>query len=145
MEKTFAKILSANDVGETDAHMGGILVPKGDVELLAFLPKLDPDVFNPSAWIECVTPDGRLLRLRFVYYNNKLHAPTGTRNEYRITWLTKFLRESGAKSGDIFQISRRDEGEPYRIEVITTQPAAPEDGDGPVRIKLTSSAWRRVH
>lgn len=102
MEKTFAKILSANDVGETDAHMGGILVPKGDVELLAFLPKLDPDVFNPSAWIECVTPDGQLLRLRFVYYNNKLHAPTGTRNEYRITWLTKFLRQSPEQSPEIY-------------------------------------------
>lgn len=146
MEKTFAKILSANDVGETDAHMGGILVPKGDVELLAFLPKLDPDVFNPSAWIECVTPDGQLLRLRFVYYNNKLHAPTGTRNEYRITWLTKFLRESGAKSGDIFQISRKDQGGPYRIEVLSAgaEPTVQEDG-GPVRIKLTSAAWRRVH
>lgn len=146
MEKTFAKTLSANDVGETDAHMGGILVPKGDGELLAFLPKLDPGVLNPSAWIDCSTPDGQILRLRFVYYNNKLHAHRGTRNEYRITWLTKFLREAGAKSGDTFQISREDEDGPYRIEVVPAR-AEPtsQDDDGPVRIKLTSSAWRRVH
>lgn len=146
MGKTFAKTLSANDVGETDAHMGGILVPKGDGELLAFLPKLDPGVLNPSAWIDCSTPDGQILRLRFVYYNNKLHAPKGTRNEYRITWLTKFLREAGAKSGDTFQISRESEDGPYRIVVVPakTEPISQND-DGPVRIKLTSSAWRRLH
>lgn len=145
-EKTFAKTLSANDVGETDAHMGGILVPKGDGELLAFLPPLDPSILNPSAWIDCVTPDGQLLRLRFVYYNNKLHAPKGTRNEYRITWLTKFLREAGAKSGDTFQISREDEDRPYRIEVLPARIVPEvEESDGPVRIRLTSSAWRRVH
>ena len=146
MEKTFAKILSANDVGETDAHMGGILVPKGDGELLAFLPKLDPGVLNPSAWIDCSTPDGQVLRLRFVYYNNKLHAPKGTRNEYRITWLTKFLRKTAAKSGDTFQISRENEDGPYRIEVVPTktEPTSQDDA-GPVRIKLTSSAWQRVH
>ncbi|MFC3058080.1 EcoRII N-terminal effector-binding domain-containing protein [Sinirhodobacter populi] len=146
MEKTFAKTLSANDVGETDAHMGGILVPKGDGELLAFLPKLDPGVLNPSAWIECSTPDGQILRLRFVYYNNKLHAPKGTRNEYRITWLTKFLRESGAKSGDTFQISRENEDGPYRIEVVPARAETPaQEDDGPVRIKLSSYVWRRVH
>lgn len=73
-------------------------------------------------------------------------VPRGTRNEYRITWLTKFLRESGAKSGDTFQISREDEEGPYQIEVLSarTEPIVEED-DGPVRIKLTSSAWRRVH
>jgi hypothetical protein len=57
--KTFIKTLSANDVGTTGGHMGGILVPKGDGELLAFLPPLDPNVLNPSAWIECDTPDGQ--------------------------------------------------------------------------------------
>lgn len=84
--KTFIKTLSANDVGTTGGHMGGILVPRGDGQLLAFLPPLDPGVMNPSAWIDCVTLDGQVLRLRFVYYNNRLHAPNGTRNEYRITY-----------------------------------------------------------
>lgn len=146
MEKTFAKTLSANDVGETGAHMAGILVPKGDGELLAFLPKLDPGVLNPSAWMDCITPDGDTLRLRFVYYNNRLHAPHGTRNEYRLTWLTKFLREAGAKTGDTFQISRKDDRSPYRIEVLPARakPSVQEE-EGPLRIRLTSSAWRRVH
>ena len=146
MEKTFAKTLSANDVGTTGGHMGGILVPKGDGELLAFLPTLNPGVLNPSAWIDCLTPDGEILRLRFVYYNNRLLAPRGTRNEYRITWLTKFLRDAGAREGDAFEISRTEGAAQYRIRVVSAKSAVPVmDEDGPIRIKLTSPAWRRVH
>ena len=144
--KTFIKTLSANDVGTTGGHMGGILVPKGDGELLAFLPRLDPSVLNPSAWINCLTPDGNTLRLRFVYYNNRMHAPNGTRNEYRITYLTKFLRDANAKEGDAFEIARSDEEENYRLRVIAREQVAEnrQEEDGPVRIKLTS-VWRRVH
>ena len=143
--KTFIKTLSANDVGATGAHMAGILVPKGDGELLAFLPPLNAEELNPSAWIECETPDGTVLRLRFVYYNNRLHVPTGTRNEYRITHLTNFLREHGAQEGDVFEISREDGRDIYRIRVIRTLHTEPEGKDeGPVRIKLTTG-WRRVH
>lgn len=144
--KTFIKTLSANDVGTTGGHMGGILVPKGDGELLAFLPRLDPSVLNPSAWIDCQTPDGNTLRLRFVYYNNRMHAPNGTRNEYRITYLTKFLRDDNAKEGDAFEIARDDKEENYRIRVIAREQVAEDrkEEDGPVRIKLTSG-WRRVH
>lgn len=144
--QTFIKTLSANDVGTTGGHMGGILVPRGDGQLLAFLPPLNPGVLNPDAWINCVTPDGEVLHLRFVYYNNKLHAPTGTRNEYRITYLTKFLRDAGAKEGDTFEISKDDDVETYRIRVISREAATPElaDDDGPVRIRLTTG-WRRVH
>jgi Restriction endonuclease EcoRII, N-terminal len=86
---TFRKTLSAKDVGTTGGHMGGILIPKGEGELLAFLPRLDAGFLNPSAWITCNTEDGAHLRLRYVYYNNKMHVPTGTRNEYRITHMTK--------------------------------------------------------
>jgi len=144
--KTFIKTLSANDVGTTGGHMGGILVPRGDGQLLAFLPPLDPGIMNPSAWIDCDTPDGQILRLRFVYYNNRLHAPNGTRNEYRITYLTKFLRDANAKEGDTFEISKQDGQDRYRIRVIALAHAAekPIDEDGPVRIKLTTG-WRRVH
>ncbi|WP_422002701.1 EcoRII N-terminal effector-binding domain-containing protein [Roseovarius mucosus] len=143
--KTFIKTLSANDVGTTGGHMGGILVPKGDGELLSFLPPLDPNVLNPSAWIECDTPDGTVLRLRFIYYNNRFHTPQGTRNEYRITWLTKFLRNAGAREGDAFEISRTEGQGRYRIRVIpVSRPELVEDDDGPVRIRLTTG-WRRVH
>lgn len=143
--KAFVKTLSANDVGTTGGHMGGILVPRGDGQLLAFLPPLDRDVLNPSAWIQCETPDGRVLRLRFIYYNNRLHSPGGTRNEYRITHLTKFLKESLAKEGDGFEISRSEDEAKYRIRILPAQQkAVADEPDGPVRIKLTGG-WRRVH
>jgi hypothetical protein len=143
--KTFIKTLSANDVGTTGGHMGGILVPKGDGELLAFLPHLDPGQRNPDAWIKCETLDKTILRLRFIYYNNRFHPPLGTRNEYRITGLTKFLRESNAREGDAFEISRTEGQDRYRIRVIPVSMAEPvEEDDGPVRIRLTTG-WRRVH
>ncbi|MAE92651.1 MAG: restriction endonuclease [Pelagibaca sp.] len=143
--KKFLKSLSANDVGSTGAHMGGILIPKGDRELLAFLPHLDPNEYNPSEWITCVTPDGRELRLRYVYYNNRLHKPKGTRNEYRITHLTKYFRTEGAKEGDTFEISKESGATHYRINVVKADQERDEPIDeGPVRIKITSG-WRRVH
>lgn len=125
--------------------MGGILVPKGDGELLAFLPRLDESKLNPSVWIDCRAPDGSPLRLRFVYYNNRLHTPGGTRNEYRITYLTKFLRDAGAQGQDLFEIAKEDESSFYHIRVIRRggKPAVDED-NGPIRIKLTTG-WRRVH
>lgn len=144
-KRTFIKILSANDLGTTGGHQAGIVVPKGDGDLLAFLPALDAGSINPSEWIECVTPDGQALRLRYVYYNNRLHRPGGTRNEYRLTHLTKFLRKSGAKVGDGFELSRDDGARRYRIRVVEHGgPQTPPDEDAPIRIKLRAS-WRRVH
>ncbi len=144
-KRTFIKILSANDLGMTGGHQAGILVPKGDGELLAFLPALDAALLNPSEWIECVTPDGTLLQLRYVYYNNRLHQPDGTRNEYRLTHLTMFLRASGARVGDGFEISKNEGVRRYRIRVVEQGgPQSPLDEDGPVRIKLRAG-WRRVH
>jgi len=144
--RKFVKTLSANDVGTTGGHMGGILVPKGDGELLAFLPPLDVSMLNPSAWIECQPPDGDRLRLRFVYYNNRLHVQGGTRNEYRITHLTKFLRDEGAREGDIFEISRAEDDPVYYIRIIRHGAVGgqPDEDNGPIRIRLTTG-WRRVH
>lgn len=145
MTKTaFSKTLSANDVGTTGGHMGGILIPKGEGELLAFLPRLDSNTMNPSAWINCMTEDGHQLRFRYIYYNNKLHVPTGTRNEYRITHMTRYLRDAGATEGDIFEISRIAGEDVYGIRVVAAKQAQETATDeGPFRIKL--SGWRRVH
>lgn len=143
--KKFLKTLSANDVGSTGAHMGGILIPKGDGELLAFLPHLDPKEYNPNEWILCVTPDGREFRLRYVYYNNRLHKPTGTRNEYRLTHLTKYLRSEGAKEGDMFEISKKDGAIQYLVNIVPAKKDSDDPvDDGPVRIRI-STGWRRVH
>lgn len=137
----YAKLLSANDTGETGGHQAGILVPKGDVKLLAFFPALDADVKNPDAWIWCEDEFGKKWKLRYIYYNNKLHDPTGTRNEYRITWMTEYLRLNSAKAGDSVVFESTDEPDEYKIRL-----EKPMQSDlcqvAPV-IKLTG--WRRVH
>lgn len=151
----FLKALSANDVGATGTHQSGILIPKTNGELLAFLPHLDAGTKNPSAWIDCIDEDGVRRRFRFVYYNNSLHEAGGTRNEYRITYTTRYFREVQAREGDALEISRH-EGEPYyRMKLIRQEtlcketrdepPAhvAKDDGDG-VRIRIRTG-WSRVH
>jgi len=144
-KQLFSKTLSANDVGATGGHQGGILIPKSETELLAFLPPLDPSVKNPDAWIICKDEDGELRRFRFVYYNNKLHDPSGTRNEYRITYMTAYFREMGARERDTFEISRAVSGADYDIRIVRPKETSSEPkNDSVLRIKITS-AWRRIH
>lgn len=143
--QSFSKTLSANDVGATGAHQGGILVPKSETELLAFLPALDASVKNPDAWILCQDEGGTSRRFRFIYYNNKLHDPSGTRNEYRITHMTVYFRQMRASEHDTFEISRDDISSSYKIRVIRAVDVPSSLGDeSKLRIKLTSS-WRRIH
>ncbi|WP_296426561.1 EcoRII N-terminal effector-binding domain-containing protein [Yoonia sp.] len=138
----FSKVLSANDVGTTGGHQGGILIPKGETQLLAILPVLDPEIKNPDAWLDCVDDAGQALRFRFVYYNNKLHDENGTRNEFRVTHMTKWFRDTGAREGDEFRISLMSDKMRYSIGIIRPDPEDQNEEDG-VRIRL--SGWRRVH
>lgn len=144
---TFSKILSANDVGATGGHQGGILVPKTEAELLSFFPALDSAVKNPDAWIVCEDEDRNRWIFRFVYYNNKLHDQNGTRNEYRITYMTKYFRQLCAREGDALEISKDAESEIYVICVKRANAAhdlVQKEEAGGVRIKLRSG-WSRVH
>jgi hypothetical protein len=138
-EQTFKKTLSANDTGESGGHQAGILIPKGDAAFRAFLPELGNAEKNPRAWIECTDPDGRIWDFCFIYYNNKHHDPGGTRDEYRITHMTKFLRLFGAKQGDEAVIS----GEPGsgRYSISVEKQLALESTVARVVLK----GWRRVH
>lgn len=140
-EKTFTKQLTANDTGESGAHQAGIHVPKGEKELIAFLPKLDPSVKNPDAWLSCVDVDGGEWSFRYVFYNNKFHDPKGTRDEYRITHMTKFFKAFGAAEGDSFRISSQAEDLRYKIEVVSSTLEDETDQFG--KIKLTG--WKRLH
>ena len=132
---SFKKILSANDIGLNGGHMGGILIPRTETGLIDLFPKLDPAIYNPSVFLNFNCPMGATYKLRFVYYNNKLHQK-GTRNEYRLTYLTKFLRNSNANTGDAFRITRDETGQ-LNMEVIKKHTAMPS----PV-IKLIG--WNRV-
>jgi hypothetical protein len=135
---SYQKILSSNDTGKTGTHQAGILIPKSEAGLLDLFPRLDQKEYNPSTFITASGSGGERYNLRFIYYNSKLHG-TGTRNEYRLTHLTEFLRLHQSKPGDFFRITR-DENGCLTMEVVKEQ--SPTSTELPNDIRLRG--WSRV-
>lgn len=142
--KAFRKVLSANDLGMTGGHQAGIMIPKGDNELLCFLPSLDASVKNPDAWITCRDDAGDRHKFRFVYYNNKLHDKSGTRNEYRLTHMTAWLRKQNASPGDNFEIGHDVGHSEYQIRIIRSEENSEPELESKVH-RLRLKGWRSVH
>jgi hypothetical protein len=116
--RTFSKTLSANDLGETGSHQAGILIPKNS-ELLKIFPKLDPTAPNPRAQFTVREIEGDFhWTFNFIYYNNKFWG--GTRNEYRLTGMTRYFRISGARSTDELLFHTVDNGK-VLIEIKRNQ------------------------
>lgn len=97
MTDRIAKILSANDTGATGGHQAGILVPR-EPEVLAFFPKLNAKEYNPRVHLNFLDDSGTFWEFAFIYYNNRFFD--GTRNEYRLTRMTKYIRQAGLVIGD---------------------------------------------
>ncbi len=108
MSKSISKKLSANDLGITGSHQAGILVPKSS-ELQQFFPELDPSLKNPRVTLT-LREKGESLTWEFnyIYYNNKFFG--GTRNEFRLTCMTKFLRAISAKVDDVLIFEKDENG-----------------------------------
>ena len=132
----FIKTLSANDVGETGGHQAGLLIPKKG-ELLSFFPKLNGDEKNPRAHMTFGDAFGTEWDFSFIYYNSKHFG--GTRNEYRLTRMTAFMRQAGIKTGDEIMLSRTDAGE-YRIDFKRMKEAI-SDTQGVLKL---SSSWKMI-
>lgn len=143
---SISKTLSSNDLGLTGSHQAGITVPKSG-PMLAFFPHLSPEIFNPRILLdgfdELLESD---FALNYIYYNGKIHG-TGTRNEYRITGLTKFFRSHDARIGDEIRFSKLY-GHRLGVSVISKHIQETKDAatDSPVRIKLSGnwSTYRRT-
>ena len=144
--KAITKTLSLNDSGETGGHQAGICVPKGG-DILRFFPDLGNEEKNPRVSLYFTDPSGKKWKFNFIYYNNKFFDPKGTRNEYRLTGMTAFLRENRLKAGDDIILMRNDDDSyfiQYRrqnqsdIKVITT-----EDGKKKKRLILGSD-WKVI-
>jgi hypothetical protein len=101
------KTLSANDTGETGSHQAGMLIPKQE-EILSFFPVLNRNVKNPRVLLIFEDPDGGMWKFSFIYYNNRLFG--GTRNEYRLTGMTAFIRMNDLKAGDTVILQRDSKG-----------------------------------
>ncbi len=115
-----SKSLSANDVGLTGAHQAGMLIPK-DPRILGFFPKLDPSRKNPRVHLKFVDDTMKEWEFAFIYYNNKHHDPKGTRNEYRLTRMTKYIAGNALKVDDEIILSL-DTTNVYRIAYRRSSP-----------------------
>jgi len=135
--QSISKVLSANDTGETGAHQAGILVPK-QPEILQFFPPLGRDEKNPRHHLVFHEADGMHWKFAFIYYNNKFFG--GTRNEFRLTCMTPYIRQSGLQTGDEITLDRSDEGR-YSIRYRRVK----DSGRGKDGILRLGFNWRVVN
>lgn len=139
MRKSIVKKLSANDVGETGAHQAGILVPKQQ-SILTFFPVLDQREKNPRVTLTVRDKlDGSRWEFNYIYYNNKLFG--GTRNEYRLTCMTEYLRSAGAKTNDELELSQ-DENGSIHVGILRNQTAQATSAPG---VLVLSGGWKVIN
>lgn len=137
---TIAKVLSANDTGETGGHQAGLLIPR-EKKILSFFPELSAFHRNPRAHLRFEDQSGHLWEFAFIYYNNRFFG--GTRNEYRLTRMTKYIREAGLQTGDKV-VMRRDTTGDYSISYHRAKdPESVRTEDGTTVLKL-GSGWRVI-
>jgi hypothetical protein len=117
--------------------MAGILIPKNP-KILAFFPSLDKSVKNPRISLYFYEEDGLTKwRFEFIYYNGLLFG--GTRNEYRLTWMTEYLSSKNAKAGDQVCFLLDAEGRRH-IRLIRMMPPT-EDEDGFIKLR---GGWKVI-
>lgn len=137
---TISKTLSANDTGDTGAHQAGILVPKAK-RILSFFPRLAADEHNPRAHLLFRDESGTNWEFAFIYYNNRLFG--GTRNEYRLTRMTRYIREQALVPGDEVLLSRDGRGDYSIASKRQKKSTATRDTDGRVVLQL-GGGWRII-
>ena len=104
--KIFKK-LSPTDTGENGCHQAGILIQKED-RILNFFPSLDKKIKNPRKSINFKDDSGKVWNFNFIYYNSKFFS--GTRNEYRLTGTTGYMKQNNLKSGNTIFLTRKSDG-----------------------------------
>jgi len=129
------KMLSRNDTGETGGHQAGILIPKKP-EILSFFPELNNEEKNPRFLITFHDHMGEQWSFSFIYYNNKFFG--GTRNEYRLTGMTRYMNAYNLKSGDTLTLSRDVNG---FYSVKYQKDGVKKIGSGPLKL---SNSWKVV-
>lgn len=129
------KMLSRNDTGETGGHQAGILIPKKP-EIQSFFPELNNEEKNPRFLISFHDHMGEQWSFSFIYYNNKFFG--GTRNEYRLTGMTRYMNAYNLKSGDTLTLSRDVNG---FYSVKYQKDGVKKTGSGPLKL---SHSWKVV-
>jgi hypothetical protein len=118
-EVEFSKVLSPNDVGDTKSHQAGFLIPIR-IAKLSYFPKLDVFLPNPRKTMNFVLDGSDLmLTLNYIYYNGKTLG-FSTRNEFRLTGATQFIKKMELKAGDQLCFGWTDQ-KLYAIKPIKTE------------------------
>lgn len=136
MTTVVEKVLSPNDIGLTGSHQAGILIPKQG-ELLHFFPNLDSSLYNPRAVLNFTDIYGVVWKFNYIYYNSRLRG--GTRNEYRLTGMTKYLRSVDAAVGDILVFEKN--ADEYQISLIKQSDSTFDDQEDVVLV-LKDNNWK---
>lgn len=140
IEQTISKILSANDTGETGGHQAGLLIPRKQ-DILSFFPVLDISRLNPRSHLRFEDQAGRFWEFAFIYYNNRFFG--GTRNEYRLTRMTKYIREAGLVTGDEVMMNRHANGD-YSISYRRTDERPTFRTEGGRIVLNLGSGWKTI-
>ncbi len=139
-EQIISKILSANDAGETGGHQAGLLIPK-DKNILSFFPPLNQNTQNPRVHLIFEDQDGEQWKFAFIYYNNRFFG--GTRNEYRLTHMTRYIREAALGGGDEI-LMRRDAVGSYSISYRRAQETYSARTEAGETILRLGSRWKVI-
>lgn len=130
------KELSPNDAGETNSHQAGMLIPK-DPELLRFFPTLGTESKNPRCHIDFYDASGVKWEFAFIYYNNRFFG--GTRNEYRLTRMTKYIESNGLAAGDEIEFSN-DNDQKYYVRFRRKNQINTDSRD----VLILGSGWKKI-
>jgi hypothetical protein len=133
--RSIAKVLSKNDTGETGAHQAGILVPK-ESGILSFFPKLDAAQHNPRCHLTFLDSSGTFWEFAFIYYNGKFFE--GTRNEFRLTRMTTYIRQARLVAGDEIILSH----DGYRFMISNKRRS--QQGVNSAGVLKLGTGWRVV-
>jgi hypothetical protein len=147
MTESYAKLLSRNDLGLTGSHQAGICVPRTNRGLINFFPELNINEVNPDTWIECIDPDGKIWKMRYIYYNGKRHG-VSTRDEYRITYMTKFFRVWCATEHSSVAFTSTDKPKTFRIAIegpAKTDSVRTEVSKSNLQRAVILTKWRKIH
>lgn len=128
------KKLRENDLGLTKSHQAGFHIPKSIVNL-RFFPELSPSELNPRVRLRITSTQGELdFYANYIHYNNKVLG-LGTRDEYRLTGLTGYIRAQGLRIDDEIILTRISDYE-FAIEA-NKQERTPTH--------LTSESWTALY
>ncbi|MCK4814147.1 hypothetical protein KA005_00130 [bacterium] len=132
--RAITKVLSSTDTGETGSHQAGAHIPKA-YQILSFFPALEEDIKNRRTSLYFKDIEGIKWHFSFIHYNNRYYG--GTRNEYRLTGMTKYFKKYGLKTGDRLTLRQNEAGE-YSIEHIKSS-EQPED------VLYLGNTWKVVN